>query len=156
MSKQLWITNLKKAIEIIEATPEQRIDLQRYEQQTDCGTLHCAAGELACDPHFIEQGFVLQETSEHCDIKMLFCKNAPDRDAYDGSELLFGPDAWVRLFSIYGTGKLDSEFLPEWTKWYNGEEPYVSEESSEPKEMSHKALALLRLRKQLALVETME
>jgi hypothetical protein len=46
---------LLKVVEVLEATPDEAVDLQSW----TCGTTACAIGHAAQDPWFIERGFKL-------------------------------------------------------------------------------------------------
>lgn len=122
------LENLRKAYEIVAATPEETVCLDTYRRETPCGTLFCTAGLLAQDPFFKKQGFRLVPAGK---------SHYLDLDD-DLAARLFGESAFGVLFESYGDG-LDDEFL--------------SEDSAGDERPTHKELALLRLRKQIADVE---
>lgn len=124
------LENLRKAYEIVAATPEETVCLDTFRRETPCGTLFCTAGLLAQDPFFKKQGFRLLSADNS------YYLNVDDEKA----DRLFGESAFDVLFETYGDGLDDNEFL--------------SEESAGDERPTHKELALLRLRKQIADVES--
>lgn len=125
------LENLRKAYEIVAATPEETVCLDTFRRETPCGTLFCTAGLLAQDPFFKKQGFRLVPAGKG---------HYLDLDDDDLTDRLFGESAFGVLFEAYGDGDDDNEFL--------------SEESAGDERPTHKELALLRLRKQIADVES--
>ena len=124
------LENLRKAYEIVAATPEETVCLDTFRRETPCGTLFCTAGLLAQDPFFKKQGFRLRPADDS------YYLNVDDEKA----DRLFGESAFGVLFEAYGDGDDDNEFL--------------SEDSAGDERPTHKELALLRLRKQIADVES--
>lgn len=114
------LENCKQAIRVIEATPEDSINLDDFTSK--CGTLHCTAGWLALDPYFNKLGLKLVGG-------MVAIEGT---HAIRGLEILFGPLAWDRLFPRRISGMDDIELLKK-----------------APAYLTHKQLALARLRKHI-------
>ncbi len=94
------LTNIDKAIEILTQVPEETLDLKLFK----CDTLYCAAGHLASDPFFIEQGFVLIPN-----------KYRPGSQTVSGYAMMdcFGADAFDMLFTLRGSGDADEYLLAD-------------------------------------------
>lgn len=127
--------NLIEAIRVVDAEPDNLVDLDTYERETPCGTLHCTAGLLAHQPYFQAQGLRL-------------LKEIPGRDhltihnPFPTFSNLFGILAWDRLFTPRSEGVWDEELIREF------EAPNEDDEPTQPAP-TDKQLALARLRKQL-------
>lgn len=141
-------TNLKKLIEIVEATPAEIIDLKEYRSQ--CGTLFCILGLAACDPFFQAQGVTFENRRFDQDIKVCLCVNGNAAWGHVDLHLdkLFGPRA-VRLFEQrYHGCELSADFQEDQSITLAGH--YLVDAGSN--EVSDKQLALARLRWQLGRV----
>ena len=102
-----YLENIVQAIRVIEATPEEAIDLSQY----TCGTLHCTAGWLATDPFFNALGLQLN-SYDHPIVPEIH-----DFSSDEGLEYLFGPTgtygskcSWDYLFHTAGAGFWDETF----------------------------------------------
>lgn len=124
------INNLRRAIAIVEAAPEESIDLETYRQDTECGTLFCAYGLLAQDAYFQGKGVILHPAP--CGEWSRMGPNESLLHQLNKAAALFGPNAFYRLFAPYGAGRLDRTLTD------NGK-----------RAMSDKALVLARLRRQI-------
>ena len=119
---QVQIKNTQKALEILEAAPEPRINLANYARITECGTLFCALGWIGRVPYFIAQGISIAADEDHkahfredCFLPRL---NNARLGVGGETELnaLFGThsakcggeeDAWALLFSARGDSPYD-------------------------------------------------
>lgn len=129
-------TNLERAIAVMDATPEESINLRHY----TCGSCHCALGWLALDPYFNDLGIHLDHDGNVLPHKMLYGQTLTD---------LFGENSQF-LFLGYGDGDKDSRLLSAIT----GESYFKIEEMlnkhgrvsrSSVLNVSDKELALARL-----------
>lgn len=124
------IGNLVAAIDVLEAAPEHRVDLQYYV----CGTNACVAGWLATEPFFVDQlehpstmGSDDQKQANNAGIIAEVTAMWLDKGAkYEGM--------WTNLFAAYMDGTYDKEL-----KTQHGE-------------MSHKQLGLARLHHHLKIL----
>ncbi len=134
VSKTAILQNLQRLLALIEQTPETNLDLNHYENQAECGTLHCVYGWAAQDPYFQQLGCeVLDGIAlfkgkwlEHLYISVL------DADL----DTVFGPNSNMRLFRSCSWGDFDRDLAAE-------------------AEKGHKALALARIRRQITEVEAL-
>lgn len=147
------IANLRLAIEVLSAIPEAVINLETFkEAHAKCGSTACAVGWLAQRKEFNEQGLFLVPVSNtdvafHMHHFTIRDVNKPFR--FDESrwqfgfvDRLFGERAFDRLFMEYGGGDWDQ--MEGWV-YYNDDDEFAG--------LSHKELAIARLRKQLDLYE---
>ncbi len=141
MNKQLITTNLQTLLAAVEAQPEQNFNLTRYkDEDSACGTLFCTAGLAATLPTFQEQGLSLVEVDSFSRRKRyMVLVNGYDVDETYDTDAIFGSDAWSNLFATFGHGCRDDGFI---TKDENGDSI-----------QTHKELAILRIKAQLAAVE---
>jgi hypothetical protein len=133
-----YIENLKQAIATVEAQPEDQLDLTTYH----CGSAFCAAGLLAVTPYFTNLGMFPAEITGAPNCFLPYGKRLGHWGTFSH---LFGP--WFDdcapfdvLFNTYRFGAWDGQLINEYHKQH-GDVP------------SHKQLALLRLRKALAIRE---
>lgn len=124
MKNQQVIANLVKAIEIISAVPEEKLNLQKF--KSACGTIACTAGTLASHPYFQNFGlglilnpdpdsrgreyqpFVLvSEHAKYMDGAYRIFRSETDGFAYLNT--LFGAEAFDRLFAERNEGVWDWE-----------------------------------------------
>lgn len=125
--------NLESLIVAVEAQPEEKFDLDRYKQETDCGTAFCTAGLASTMPEFQAQGLNYQKIP-NTERGMVYVGTLSIW--YRGvSDPMFGPDSFTRLFEPAGVGALDGLL------GYDDE--------GETPNMTDKELALARLRNQL-------
>lgn len=142
------INNLRKAIGVVAAYPEDRFDLGTFRQnQHNCGTLFCTYGLLTESRQFptIKWGPVLPgypsgypfigSRSENEN----FWPHPWTTSQKDRQDELFGKKAYGKLFELRGAGIYDFEIFLE-----------------QLNTLSDKNLALARLKKQLALYEAEE
>jgi hypothetical protein len=109
------VQNLRKAIEIIRAIPDDKLNLGTFRTDTDCGTIACSVGWLAQDPYFIEQGLTLVPTPTGYSLKLGGPYDAlvATSGTYYNLDELFGADAFYRLFATRIIGIVDSITLNE-------------------------------------------
>lgn len=136
-------TNLRRLIELVEATPGNELDLDRY--ISHCGTLHCIAGLAATDPFFQAQGLTLELRSLHAGERMCFCVNGSSVAGHHCNHMhnLFGDS---RIFNAYGEGP--EAFCGDFPANRSGRDGFVVNKATN-QILSHKQLALMRLRYQL-------
>lgn len=101
-SKEMYVERLKQLRRVIEAVPEDRLDMSVWcNPYHACGTSYCAGGWAAVDPWFRENTeigsiFVVDEQNrvEHVPDGRTFEKLASlfDIDEDDADELFDGPD----------------------------------------------------------------
>lgn len=91
------LANLEKAREIIEAIPEQRINLNTFKRTSRCGTIMCLFGWLSVNPFFKEQGLELNQ--DHGIY-------SPTDESWNNVNDLFGPDA-QHLFATRNSVMID-------------------------------------------------
>ncbi len=108
------LENLNKAIEVIEATPAEEIDLGLFMNR--CGTLACAVGTLAMDEFFKAQGLHLQSKEDEEGEVMsweLICRGTAYRwdVGLDNLDNLFGENAFDSCFATRDNGTFDEEIL---------------------------------------------
>lgn len=129
------ISNLQHAIALMELVPQENVDLGVFLQHTSRGSIRDTAGWLTASAFFTLQGMELREYGA---AYALFDKMNPDSQAADMDWLdrIFGDQAFDTLFALYGQGRFD-RFA------FTDGEPAPSD----------KALAIYRLRRQLALYE---
>lgn len=103
------LENLEVLRAAVAAEPTELFDLQAYQRETDCGTLHCTLG-LACTmPYFNEQGLRF----DTCDI--------PVMDENFGNiiihnfDILFGEGSYGKLFTSAGYGMCDEQLGYVWS-----------------------------------------
>jgi hypothetical protein len=147
-NKSKIVENLQLAIAAVEQTADESVNLTNFKNQ--CGTLHCTLGLLAEMPYFQAKGLGLvqrsQKFSEHfwevtIDGKGL---NHGTKVFDERLETLFGQGAWVNLFPQYGVGFHDHIHLRQGNKTIGG------------MVLSHKELALARLKLQISIVSASE
>lgn len=126
MDAKKIIENLHRAYEILDAVPETNFSLDSYHRETSCGTIMCAYGWLSTTEFFQKQGIRLREHDSG--------RFDPPDGICDRLDNIFGPDAWVSLFSTKGASWYD-------TTWHN------------EKNQTDKQLALLRIKRQLQRIE---
>lgn len=137
MNTQFQIHNLKKAIEILTAAPESRIDLLHYARATECGTLFCALGWLGRIPYFRSLGLSMQLSEENqgnteVTFTILLNRERPSGSKFDENlDAIFGPESWASLFTCRGDSIYDNDLS-----------------------LSDKEMALHRLRCQIARIKT--
>lgn len=143
-NKQLVLTNLNVLLEAVKAYPEKQFNLSNYRDETECGTLFCVAGLAATLPHFNAQGmyFDKDEWSEWV-IRMDADRTVSDDEATDP---LFGPESWYNMFSTYGSGNRDVVL----GAYAEGDSFHYSPL------LTHKELAVRRIKAQIAAVEGAE
>lgn len=124
--------NLIKAIEVIAMTPAKLVDLDSFQQEATCGTVHCTAGWLAENKFFKKQGMALQEHTyaNHFDVVNTRCDN-DDIEGGAWTDEMFGEDAYEKIFTARGDSMWDERIFSEHGK------------------VSDKELALLRLTRAL-------
>lgn len=116
MKRNIILENLRLAREIISAAPEEQISLEFFKRTTPCGTLYCVAGWLSVSPEF--SGIMtlkpVQDPWKNTSGSVLFQlievdSPFPPSRATSMSWLdnHFGPNAFVRLFEVYGEGFFD-------------------------------------------------
>lgn len=138
------LANIDKAISILEAIPEKKIDLKRYKVEEPCGTIACAVGWCASDPHFIAQGMRLTRNGDPDGFQPFLLAKAGSISLVEAvmymDELFGGDDTFDCLFAEYGNGVYDADLLgvdePQECNW-GGEDA---------KPMTDKELAIARLR----------
>jgi hypothetical protein len=138
-------TNLLKLIELVEATPEDAIDLDGY--VSACGTLHCMAGLAATDPFFQAQGLTLETREPNGYPKVCFCVLDNSYTGHNNPHMvrLFGS---AEIFNSYTDGPEFCGLLPGLRvveSTFN--DAFVV--GANNRQVSHKELALARLRYQL-------
>ncbi len=94
------LTNIDKAIEVLSATPEETFSLKYFK----CGTLHCAAGHLALDPFFIEQGLELITQSDTPAFGIV---------RHSAMDECFGENAFEKLFATRTSGVFDGRLMAD-------------------------------------------
>ena len=103
------LENLEVLRAAVAAEPTELLDLNAFQYQADCGTLHCVLG-LACTmPYFNEQGLRFGECNDP-----IMC-GSKSQDYFDQTHIysfdkLFGGDSWIKLFSTAGNGWHDGKF----------------------------------------------
>lgn len=97
------LENINRAIELLEAHPEQALDLDTW--QSDCGTIVCLGGLLASQPEFIAQGFQFRV------IKVNGRRMVGD-DSLERSDELFGCSEYC-LFQPADLGWWDDDIMCE-------------------------------------------
>jgi hypothetical protein len=122
------IKNLEVAIDVLTSTPEEKIDLRLFAQDTPCGTIACAIGTLAMYPYFQTQGVILTELPDDC-----YCVSINGGSISFEGRFIFGEGNMIRLFTVRGNGAWDDVLLAA--------NPY----------MTDKQLAIARLQRQLAI-----
>lgn len=111
-----------------------------------CGTLHCTVGLAATDPFFQAQGLTLETRSVSTGSELCFCVNGASYVGHGGvhMEKLFGENAG-ELFDQYGEGlELEYHDFPAGVDISGRVIEYSTGEV-----LTHKQLALMRLRYQL-------
>lgn len=137
--------NLKKLIEIVEATPTEIINLKEY--RSECGTLFCLLGLAALDPFFQAQGVTFENRRFDQGIKVCLCVNGNAAWGHVDPALdkLFGPRASKLFEQRYHGCELSADFQEDQSITLAGH--YLVD--AESNEVSDKELALARLRWQL-------
>lgn len=123
--------NLLVLIKAIEDEPSKAINLNSFEQEGICGTLHCALGLATTLPHFYTQGLAWGEGRGD----LPPCPAIGGRGLWQTGGLskldaMFGEDSYDRLFEPRSCGIWDDDLI-NWS--------------------TDKELAIARLRKQLEL-----
>ena len=115
MNKTKILDNLQRLRGLVEAFPEELINLDRFCITKDCGTLFCVAGLMATDPYFQRFGYKLNRSSEYTNSPFYVYRESNyifDRiNGIDVSADIFGVDAYDRLFDQRGNGEFDSDLL---------------------------------------------
>lgn len=97
------LENLQFGLQLIQAEPEQMLNLSTWAIKKTCGTLHCGAGLLGTHKYFQEQGIELlwtqQDGFEMIGVSAWRGSMAADR--------VFGRNAYDRLFAPHGLSPLD-------------------------------------------------
>lgn len=129
--KPTIIDNLKAAIAAVEAAPA--LDLGAWRSRHDCGTLFCIGGLIAVTPHFKRQGVYANKSGAPYTRTAATSVGALEElfGTYDDAG--FGVSAFNCIFSSHGSGSWDADLRASI--------------------LSHKDLALARLRRALALQE---
>ena len=158
-SKAQILSNIKRAISVIAASPEEGLDLDRFKVESKCGTLHCAAGLLTTDPYFADLGMALR--LGHGTVFRLYDSKNPEMEVHQFGFLdkIFGPDAFDVLFFEYGRGTLDLEIMNSFGQCFDLDICGFSDVEwgdDRPKSITDKQLALERLHYQLSLIEEAE
>ncbi len=150
------INNLKRAIEIFEAFPAERLNLLKWASQPDelkdrlavpntddhtCETLFCGAGWLATQPEFLDQLRISFGDGIFAGWGFKGLANA-----LSDSEEIFGFDPFDRLFSTAGNGDWDDDLMERMATDDDSQAVYN-------KPMSDKDLLIARFRRQLAIYE---
>jgi hypothetical protein len=142
--------NLQHLIALIEKTPEQVVYLESYVVDVGpCGTMHCTLGHACLSPYFNAQGLSLIEAAPYFDSTIL-----PKPSPGGRYDVLFGKNAFHNLFSCYASGNLDQRLLEgHLGRSLTSSEMLIFEDGGIVADISHKQLALLRLKDQLKCVE---
>lgn len=152
MNTQYILANLRKARTVIEATPENKLDLCSFKRESPCGTLACAAGWLAMSPAFDKLMTLTPKDPEATTHRHLLVPagdivvryNAKGGYDFDWLEPHFGPAAFSHLFEARGVGYRDGNHP-------NAEEQEGEQEWEFPG-VSDKDLALWRIDQQIEFV----
>lgn len=105
------LTNIELAIQVIEASPENEIDLEAFKTEgIGCGTIHCAAGLLTTCPYFANLGMALRLNG--CGSFRLYNLHSPAVHwQFEFISEIFGKDGFNVLFSEYGSGSFDLQVM---------------------------------------------
>lgn len=130
--------NLLHVLELVKLHPEKELNLKCYKVKTVCGTLYCTLGLICEDPTFQEKGFSLVESGggnglQYYEVKINSAQPLDFGKAFLDS--LFGENSHQNLFAPFGRGSYDSEL------------------TTQVKDLTDKALAIARLKKQISLYE---
>lgn len=107
------IKNLIDARALLEAAPQETIDLYNFGRRKECGTLYCAAGWLAVSDRFSSIMGLHWVDTEYGEGTAILVRpgateyNPATRGYYRWLNQHFGPDAFSRLFPHYGAGEFD-------------------------------------------------
>lgn len=147
MNKETIIANLRKAIEVMQNTPDDRVDLNFFKKEYkgkrsgECETHACLAGWLSMDEYFQKLGLSLMQHPNWKDVWFLVNKYDPVPTQYSWLNDHFGKNAFHRLFESREVGAFDHLFLD--FDEYGDETPESLERTSD------KDLAIKRLEKQI-------
>lgn len=164
-TKARVLFNLGAAIGVLSKVPDEKLNLGTWAEETECGTLFCAAGHLTQHEPF-KQFMALGPQADGKTILMTYTiltlvpvidgVAQPDTVGWTGwpwwpwLDAHFGPQAFNRCFHARGSGTLDTEH-PDFTYSEDGDD-----ERCFPESVTDKALALWRLGEQAKIVTNME
>jgi len=141
MNKELIVSNLNKLLHFMQKVQDKEVWLNsvtKYDEN-NCGTAHCVFGWVGASELFKDQGVeyyngIITFKAE----RISYCKSE------DSLDPLFGPNCHAVMFQYAGDSTYDTEMgYPD--KCTTGN--YTPAEE--------KALAILRIKKQIELVEAM-
>ncbi len=136
--------NLEILLGAVLAHPEKTFNLDYFKKDEPCGTLFCTVG-LACTlPYFRALGLSLVRSEYNRTDFIAMIKdervNAYTGTAVENLNAVFGEQAWARLFRPSVDGMWDYELG-------------TIDSEGDVTDMTDKALAVARLRKQLAIYQ---